>query len=63
MPGSRRDCRNSHEEGVEFLFKRQPIEIVGGARGNVRGVRVVETRWSTMAPDACARRTCPAPST
>ena len=29
MPGSRRDFRNSREEGVEFLFNRQPIEIVG----------------------------------
>src|SRR5580704_11066430 len=28
MPGSRRDYRNSREEGVEFLFNRQPIEIV-----------------------------------
>ena len=29
MPGSRRDYKNSKEEGVEFLFNRQPIEIVG----------------------------------
>ena len=29
MPGSRRDYKNSREEGVEFLFNRQPIEIVG----------------------------------
>src|SRR6185295_19659460 len=28
MPGSRRDYRNSREEGVEFLFNRQPVEIV-----------------------------------
>jgi glutamate synthase (NADPH/NADH) small chain len=33
----------SREEGVNFLFQRQPLEILGGARGNVRGVRVVET--------------------
>ncbi len=29
MPGSRRDYKNSKEEGVTFLFNRQPIEIVG----------------------------------
>ena len=29
MPGSRRDYKNSKEEGVTFLFNRQPVEIVG----------------------------------
>jgi glutamate synthase (NADPH) small chain len=52
MPGSRRDYRNSREEGVEFLFNRQPIEIVGGAR--VAGVKLVETALG--APDARGRR-------
>ena len=33
MTGSRRDYRNSREEGVEFLFNCQPIEIVGEAHG------------------------------
>ncbi|HYL02300.1 MAG TPA: FAD-dependent oxidoreductase [Steroidobacteraceae bacterium] len=52
MPGSRRDYRNSREEGVEFLFNRQPIEIVGAER--VEGVKLVETRLG--APDARGRR-------
>jgi len=52
MPGSRRDYRNSREEGVEFLFNRQPIEIVGGER--VAGVKLVETALG--APDARGRR-------
>ena len=39
MPGSRRDYKNSKEEGVEFLFNRQPIEIVGSEQ--VEGVKVV----------------------
>jgi glutamate synthase (NADPH/NADH) small chain len=52
MPGSRRDYKNSREEGVEFLFNRQPIEIVGGAR--VAGVKLVETALG--APDARGRR-------
>jgi glutamate synthase (NADPH/NADH) small chain len=52
MPGSRRDYRNSREEGVEFLFNRQPIEIVGS--GSVEGVKLVETQLG--APDARGRR-------
>ena len=42
MPGSRREVQNAREEGVEFLFNRQPIEIVGD--GRVEGVKVVSTR-------------------
>ncbi|MGI9296089.1 MAG: FAD-dependent oxidoreductase, partial [Pseudomonadales bacterium] len=42
MPGSRREVRNSKEEGVEFLYNRQPIAIVGD--DSVSGVKVVETR-------------------
>jgi glutamate synthase (NADPH/NADH) small chain len=42
MPGSRRDYKNSKEEGVEFLFNCQPVEILGGQR--VEAVRVVQTR-------------------
>jgi glutamate synthase (NADPH/NADH) small chain len=52
MPGSRRDYKNSKEEGVEFLFNRQPIEIVGS--DSVEGVKVVQTRLG--APDARGRR-------
>src|SRR6202007_804084 len=52
MPGSRRDYRNSREEGVEFLFNRQPIEIVGA--GGVEGVKLVATALG--APDARGRR-------
>jgi glutamate synthase (NADPH/NADH) small chain len=52
MPGSRRDYRNSREEGVEFLFNRQPIEIVGAER--VEGVKLVETTLGP--PDARGRR-------
>ncbi len=48
MPGSRRDYKNSKEEGVRFLFNRQPVEIVGS--GRVEGVRVVETRLGAPGP-------------
>src|SRR4029077_18398238 len=52
MPGSRRDYKNSREEGVEFLFNRQPIEIVGSEC--VEGVKLVSTQLG--APDARGRR-------
>jgi glutamate synthase (NADPH/NADH) small chain len=48
MPGSRRDYRNSREEGVTFAFNRQPIEIVGSDR--VQGVKMVETRLGAPGP-------------
>jgi glutamate synthase (NADPH/NADH) small chain len=52
MPGSRREVRNSKEEGIEFLFNRQPLEIVGTDR--VTGVKVIETQLG--APGADGRR-------
>jgi len=55
MPGSRREVTNAKEEGVEFLFNRQPIEIVG-ENGQATGVKVVETRLGE--PDERGRR-CP----
>ncbi|MEP5230784.1 MAG: FAD-dependent oxidoreductase [Alloalcanivorax sp.] len=43
MPGSRKEVTNAKEEGVQFLFNRQPIEVVG-EDGKVVGVKVVETK-------------------
>ncbi|HTY49355.1 MAG TPA: FAD-dependent oxidoreductase [Steroidobacteraceae bacterium] len=48
MPGSRRDYKNCREEGVEFLFNRQPIEIIGSDR--VEGVKLVQTRLGAPGP-------------
>jgi len=48
MPGSRRDYKNSREEGVEFLFNCQPIELLGTDR--VEGVKVVQTRLGPPGP-------------
>ena len=52
MPGSRREVRNAMEEGVEFLFHRQPLAVENGDAGS--GVRVIETRLG--APDGRGRR-------
>ena len=38
MPGSRREVKNARDEGVRFLFDRQPLAIEGHA--GVTGVRV-----------------------
>ena len=48
MPGSRRDYKNSKEEGVEFLFNCQPVEILGKHR--VSGVKVLKTRLGPPGP-------------
>lgn len=43
MPGSAREVGYSREEGVAFLFHRQPLEILGDEHGRTRAVRVVQT--------------------
>jgi glutamate synthase (NADPH/NADH) small chain len=53
MPGSRREVANSKEEGVEFLFNRQPLEIVG--EGGVSGVKVIATELGEAGPDGRQR--------
>jgi len=52
MPGSRREVANSKEEGINFLFNRQPLEIVG--TDTVTGVKVIETQLGE--PGADGRR-------
>lgn len=42
MPGSKREVANAREEGVDFLFNRQPVAIIGEDR--VEGVKLVRTR-------------------
>ncbi|MFQ3228678.1 FAD-dependent oxidoreductase [Reinekea sp.] len=42
MPGSVREVGNAKEEGVNFLFNRQPVGIVGD--GKVEGVKLVTTK-------------------
>ncbi len=60
MPGSRREVANSKEEGVTFLFNRQPLEIVGD--GRVTGVKVIETKLGQPGSDG-RRRPEPIPGT
>jgi glutamate synthase (NADPH/NADH) small chain len=52
MPGSRREVSNAEEEGVRFVWNRQPIRLLGAER--VEAVQVVATRLGE--PDARGRR-------
>ncbi len=54
MPGSKREVANAKEEGVQFLWNRQPVEVVG-ENGRVTGVKVVTTELGEA--DARGRRT------
>lgn len=53
MPGSMREVRNAKEEGVRFLWNRQPLEIIGERA--VQGVKLARTELG--APDIRGRRT------
>jgi len=61
MPGSRREVQNSKEEGIRFLFNRQPLEIIGDKNG-VTGVRVIETKLGSAGTDG-RRQPEPVPGT
>lgn len=52
MPGSMREVENAKEEGVQFLWNRQPVEIIG--KDKVEGVKVVLTELGE--PDERGRR-------
>ena len=52
MPGSKREVQNAKEEGVEFEFNIQPIDIVGDEK--VKGVKIVKTQLGE--PDQNGRR-------
>ncbi|MFT7266922.1 MAG: glutamate synthase (NADPH/NADH) small chain [Porticoccus sp.] len=52
MPGSRKEVKNAQEEGVKFLFNRQPVEIIGS--NTVEGVKVITTELGD--PDENGRR-------
>ena len=54
MPGSRKEVQNAREEGIRFLFNRQPIEVVE-SDGVATGVRMVETALGAPGPDGRRR--------
>ena len=54
MPGSRREVQNAKEEGIEFLFNRQPIEIVEYF-GQACGIKMVQTKLGEPGEDGRRR--------
>ncbi len=54
MPGSPREVQNAKEEGVNFAFNIQPLDIATDANGKACGVKFVKTQLG--AADANGRR-------
>ncbi len=54
MPGSRKEYYNALEEGAQFQFLTNPLEVIGDDRGAVAAVRCV--RMELGEPDASGRR-------
>lgn len=54
MPGSPREVQNAKEEGVNFQFNLQPLDIAVDEKGNTCGVKFVKTQLG--AADANGRR-------
>ena len=54
MPGSPREVQNAKEEGVNFAFNLQPLDIAVDEQGNAIGVKFVKTQLG--AADANGRR-------
>jgi len=59
MPGSRREVLNAKEEGVEFLYNRQPLEVVEYF-GQACGVKTIQTELGEPGEDG-RRRPQPIP--
>ncbi|RJT42240.1 formate-dependent uric acid utilization protein AegA [Rahnella woolbedingensis] len=54
MPGSKKEVKNSREEGAEFMFNVQPVSIELTEEGHVCGIRLIRTALGE--PDASGRR-------
>ena len=54
MPGSPREVQNAKEEGVNFQFNLQPLDIATDESGNACGVKFVKTQLGQ--PDSNGRR-------
>lgn len=48
MPGSKREVKNAKEEGGEFLFNLQPIDIEVDNQNNVVGIQVIKTQGNKI---------------
>ena len=54
VPAREEEFHHAEEEGIIFDFLTNPVEILGGAKGNVRAMRCIRMRLGE--PDASGRR-------
>ncbi|MCM8760440.1 MAG: NADPH-dependent glutamate synthase [Candidatus Omnitrophica bacterium] len=54
MPARKEEVEHAVEEGIEFIFLVQPLEIVGDENGYVKGIKVIHNRLGE--PDESGRR-------
>lgn len=54
MPGSKKEVKNAKEEGAQFEFNVQPVELTLDEAGRVNGIRLLRTRLGEA--DAQGRR-------
>lgn len=54
MPGSRREVKNAKEEGIEFLYNMQPLEIVEYF-GQACGIKMIQTELGEPGDDGRRR--------
>lgn len=54
MPGSKKEVKNAREEGAEFEFNVQPVNLELDSEGKVCGIRLLRTQLGE--PDAKGRR-------
>ncbi|MFT4271978.1 MAG: formate-dependent uric acid utilization protein AegA [Pantoea sp.] len=54
MPGSRKEVKNAHDEGAEFEFNVQPVQLELDDSGKVCGIRLLRTQPGEQ--DATGRR-------
>ena len=54
MPARREEVGHAEEEGVEFRFLENPVEVLGDDNGRVKGVKAL--RYELGKPDASGRR-------
>lgn len=54
MPARKEEVHHAKEEGIEFCFQCNPVEVLDDGKGNVAGVRLV--RMAMGEPDESGRR-------
>lgn len=54
MPARREEIAHAEEEGVEFKFLENPVEVLGNEEGRVTGIKVLS--YELGEPDASGRR-------